>query len=83
MRIVYDLLNLTSPASVAVELYDLSGRKLATIHKSESLSGRFSFSWDGRNSQGETLPLGVYLLRMEVDADKGRASAQRVISIAY
>ena len=83
VRIVYDLLNLTSPASVAVELYDLSGRKLATIHRSENLSGRFSFSWDGRNSQGEILPLGIYLLRMEVDADKGRDSAQRVISIAY
>ena len=46
------------------------------------VSGLFRVEWDGSGKEG-TLPPGLYLLQLEVDADTGQDHAGRLVSVAY
>ena len=39
--------------------------------------------WDGRDQDGFTVPPGVYLYQVEVEADAGTSRRQGVVSVAY
>jgi hypothetical protein len=56
----------TLPASGAVEadLYDLGGRRVATLARGERDAGEHTFRWDGRDVNGATAPAGLYLVRV-------------------
>ncbi len=83
VRLEYDLLNLAGAALVYIDLCDLSGRKLWAIDRVAHASGRFAVVWDGRDDSGLLLPPGVYLLRLEVETDKGRDRVSRIVSLVY
>ncbi|OGD72503.1 MAG: hypothetical protein A2Y64_03135 [Candidatus Coatesbacteria bacterium RBG_13_66_14] len=48
---------------INISLYDLSGRRIATVFEGEMAAGRHEFSFDA-----STLPPGVYLARMATDS---------------
>ena len=83
VRIEYDLLNLEGAVPVRAELYDLSGRSLGVVVEETAASGRFTTQWNGRDASGNTMAPGLYILRLSVDADKGEAVRQAVISVVY
>ena len=83
IAIEYDLLNLAAGVPVRVAVHDLTGRTLERLVDGVASSGRTVASWDGRSGDGSLLGPGVYLLRLEVDADSGLDTSERVISIAY
>jgi hypothetical protein len=82
LQIEYELLNLGA-VPVAIDLYDLSGRRIGEVYRGIASSGRFEVSWDGRDAQANLLPPGLYILRLEVDCDRGLESQQRVVSLVY
>jgi len=50
---------------VRLELFDVGGRKVATLLDEERLEfGRHSLTWNGRDGDGRPLPSGVYLLTL-------------------
>ena len=49
---------------VRVEVFDLAGRRVATLVDGIQPAGRHSRAWDGRNSRGVRASAGVYLCRM-------------------
>ena len=61
-----------------VEIYDLAGSRLRTLDR-----GAAGFAWDGRDDAGAVLPPGVYICRIQMEADSGNQSAYRTISLAY
>lgn len=83
VRLEYDLLNLAGAALVYIDVCDLSGRKLWGIDRTAHSSGRFAMAWDGRDASGSMLPPGIYLLRLEVETDKGRDRVSRIVSLVY
>lgn len=83
VRLEYDLLNLAGAALVYIDVCDLSGRKLWAIDRTAHSSGRFAVAWDGRDDSGLLLPPGIYLLRLEVETDKGRDRVSRIVSLVY
>jgi hypothetical protein len=83
LEIEYGLLNLFGAVPVALDLYDLSGRRVGMVYRGTAASGRFALAWDGVLASGEVPVPGVYLLRLEVDSDRGQEALQRVISLAY
>ena len=83
IAIEYDLLNLAAGVPVRVAVHDLTGCTLERLVDGVASSGRTVASWDGRSGDGSLLGPGVYLLRLEVDADSGLDTSERVISIAY
>ena len=48
---------------ITIGVYDASGRLLRTI-ESDATHGGLSIQWDGRTSDGEAIPTGLYLLRI-------------------
>ena len=68
---------------VAVEIYDLAGRKVGELSDGERGSGRFVARWDGRGTGGDLLPPGTYLVQLAVERDGGRETVQRVVGLAY
>ncbi len=62
---------LPEPQSVSLAVYDLAGRRVATLSEGELPAGRHTVSW---NCAGESS--GVYLLRLET---AGAALSRRVV----
>jgi hypothetical protein len=78
-----ELLNLAGAVPVRVGIYELGGRRVGAVEGGARASGRFALQWDGRGAGGAPVPPGIYLLRLEVEADKGRAVAQAAVGLAY
>jgi len=47
----------------SLELYDLSGRRVATLLSGEQPAGRHEISWRAQQASGARLPGGLYLAR--------------------
>ena len=63
---------------VEVSIYDLSGRRVRTVAADGD-----GYAWNGRDEGGRLLPPGAYVCRIELAADVGMQSAQRVVSLVY
>ena len=83
LSIEYELLNLFGSVPVALDLYDLSGRRVGAVYRGTAASGRFALGWDGVLANGSVAAPGLYLLRLQVASDRGVETLQRVISLAY
>ncbi|MBT4981157.1 MAG: hypothetical protein HOL51_18450 [Gemmatimonadetes bacterium] len=81
--IEYDLLNLVGDVPATVEVYNLSGRKLGAVPTAVVESGRFTTEWNGRDEEGNVLPPGMYILRLQIEADRGPDSVERIVSLVY
>ena len=56
---------LPAKSHVKLEVYNLLGRKIATITDHIFESGTHTVNWDGKNSSGEQSASGIYFYRME------------------
>ena len=65
----FNLLQLTSPAPVTLELFDLSGRRVTTAFRLELGVGKVAESWDGRDDRGRLVAPGLYVWVLTVHAD--------------
>ena len=60
---------LLEPGPVRVEVYSLTGQRLAVLHRGPLQAGFHRIQWDGRDDAGRVLASGVYLYRL-VSADR-------------
>lgn len=60
---------------VTVAIYDMLGRKVATLVDGTRRAGTHTLTWNGRTESGQALSSGVYLMRMRAD---GQSETQRV-----
>ncbi len=58
--------NLQNEAFVHISIFDLLGRKQKTIILSKQSTGQHRINWDGKNNEGEKLPSGIWLVRVQV-----------------
>ena len=81
-RFSLNLLQVTENVPLRLEIFDLSGRLL---RQQEGLheSGRFSFSWNGRDDQQELVAPGLYMYRIVVEAKNGDDQQTGTIAVAY
>ncbi len=54
---------------VMLEVFDLRGRRVATIVDGPVRSGTHAVNWNGRSEKGGELPSGVYLYRLTVNGN--------------
>ena len=65
-----------------VEVRDLVGRPVAELTPvAEGPTRRFT--WHGQDAAGATVPPGIYLWRIDANADSGDAIEVRVVEVAY
>ena len=61
---------------VRLALYNVAGRRVATLMDRVQDAGRYRVTWDARSSKGLPLSSGVYLLRLETHEE---TSVQRLV----
>ena len=79
----FNLLQLTNEAPLTVSVFDLSGRLLRVVHDRGQKSGRLNFSWDGRDDDGQLVPPGIYLYRIEIEAEDKDVEQSGTIAVVY
>jgi len=52
------------PQELSLSVHDLRGRKIAELVTGSFQSGRHQVQWDGRTTNGNAAPSGVYLIRL-------------------
>ncbi len=58
---------------VRVEIFDILGRLVATVHDGDLAAGEHTVVWDGTNNTGEAVASGIYLYRVRFgDSDRTR-----------
>jgi len=60
---------LDSASDVGISVYNVSGRRLASVFSGVLPAGPHEFTWDGVNNKGETVASGVYFWRMEANGE--------------
>ncbi len=55
---------LTSPAHVAIEIYNQAGQRIATLTNAKHPAGVHSVTWDGSDHSHRQQPAGVYFARL-------------------
>ena len=69
-------------AQAQVQIYDLSGRRVAELAQRVAGSPR-TFTWSGRDGEGALVAPGIYLCRIDLGAEAGEDTALRAIAVAY
>jgi hypothetical protein len=72
-QVVYELYE-TSPVELSV--YDVAGRRVATLVRGSQTPGRYVVSWEGMDAAGKPVVSGVYFVQLE---SHGRVSTQKVL----
>jgi hypothetical protein len=70
---------ISRPGHVLLEVFDVSGRRVAQLVDAELPAGRHGARWDGLDSEGHRCAAGVYLSRL-VDAD-GRQAVRKLVKV--
>ena len=68
---------LDGPGQTAVRVFDIQGRRVATLHDGFMTGGEHTAVWDLRDATGRRVPAGVYFLR--VDSPFSRATEKVVV----
>jgi len=56
------------PTVVRGEVYDVSGRLVRDLGQREFTPGLHDFTWDGRNSLGTRVPMGIHFVRLSTES---------------
>jgi 1,4-alpha-glucan branching enzyme len=56
-----------------IGVYDLKGKKISTIHKGFLSKGNHQFDWDLKNTQGQKVSAGMYLLKLNAGGAIGNS----------
>lgn len=53
---------------VEIAVFDVNGRRLATLVDERKVAGRYRETWNGRNAGGRQVASGIYFCRMRTDS---------------
>ena len=56
--------SLSQPGTIAVRVFDVSGRHVRTLHRGRVAAGAHRFTWDARTRDGERAAPGRYFVRL-------------------
>ena len=88
LTIDFTVRRLSGVRPVKVRIYDLGGRLVRRLDAHKPLvAGKYELDWAAQDEQGQMVPPGVYILRIDVDADSDRGvrqtGIQRLLHVAY
>lgn len=67
---------LSRDSQVDLGIFDLSGRRVATLRNGRLAAGPHEPSWDARDASGTPLPSGVYLARIQAE---GQTTVRKLV----
>jgi len=90
--IEFTVSKLDVPRDVEIKIFDLSGNLVRDLAKEPVVAGQYTgmFSpsdavgyWDGRDDDGDLLPPGIYIYRVELKLSGGSEISTGTITISY
>ena len=57
--------DLAHAGDVSLRIFDLNGRALRTLARGQHPAMRYALYWDGRDDVGQSVPAGIYFLRLD------------------
>jgi hypothetical protein len=69
---------LDRPGAAEICVYDVRGRRVAMLHRGETVAGVHRVAWDGTDARGGAAPSGTYLVRLLTDLG---ASSRKVVLV--
>ena len=69
--------SLNRPGKIRLQVFDLSGARIAVLADGWREAGAHQVSWDGRDSYGQAVSSGVYLYQLETN--QGRLTRRMVL----
>ena len=83
VEVVAVLAQFAGEVALAIEVFDLSGRRVRELIAAPRAAGVYRETWDGRNRAGERVAPGLYLCRIAVRSDDAPTTATQLIGVAY
>jgi hypothetical protein len=56
--------NIPERSDVSIKVFNILGKEITTLSDKELSPGTFTIDWEARDSNGQLLPSGVYLIRL-------------------
>ena len=69
---------LRAAETVRVRVHDVAGRLVREIGPVQVPAGKHALTWDGRDSRGELVPAGVFLVKMSAGAGQTTSKVLRL-----
>jgi hypothetical protein len=60
---------LSNPSNTTVVIYDILGREMSRLVDDFKNAGKYSIDWDGTGLNGDILPSGTYLIRLNTGSE--------------
>ena len=79
----FNLLQIVEPAPVALDVFDLAGRRQHRVFAEERGIGPARYRWDGRTADGKLLAPGTYVWVLRVQADAFEERHLGTMGVAY
>ena len=80
----FDVARINAAKTVKLTVYDLSGEVVnQTAEQRPDPRGSYTLVWSGADPSGRLVPPGIYLARIEVDADSDSATETSVLRTVY
>ena len=83
LSIQYTLFRVQQASEVKIGIYALDGRRVWQAPPEAQAAGRHTARWDGRDGAGQLVGPGIYLMRVEVETDKGSEICLQPVAVAY
>ena len=84
-RIEFSLFKVYKSRPTVLRIYTLDGHTVRNV-EGVAQGGRHRLTWDGRDADGKTVPPGLYICQIDVQADAEGVDGQRrvhLIAVAY
>lgn len=83
MVLSFAVREVTARRPLLVEIYDVSGYRLRSLAGAAVLTGPVEKRWDGRDERGALVAPGVYIYRIQLEADEGIEEQLGTVAVAY
>ncbi|HEU4725814.1 MAG TPA: FlgD immunoglobulin-like domain containing protein, partial [Candidatus Eisenbacteria bacterium] len=70
---------LARPGRVALRVFDVTGRLVATLRDDVEPAGDREVEWDGRDRAGRTVASGVYIYRLSTESGENASRRMAVV----
>ncbi len=83
LNVFFNVLQLTQPALVRLQLFDLAGQLIHELLGAERGIGPVAVQWDGRRADGSAVLPGTYIWALRVQADAFVEVHTGTVGVAY
>ena len=79
----FQILQVLEEVPIRIEVFDLSGRRVRTLVDTRFGRGVYGETWDGTDSSGKVVPVGLYIIRVAVESIVEDFSEAVAVGVVY